>query len=162
MKTGPKKLPPSMRQATGRHDGVDSGGRAIETGPEGLAFDAPVKPDHIREGGYAAEMWDKITKQLDGLDVLRSIDETSLAALCETYERWREAVDMRHDRGITDTNRFGQEVRAPWTVVESDAAKQLQSYLQEFGLTPSSAANLAGGSATEDDTNNVFAFNYDE
>src|SRR5882724_10861269 len=159
MKSGPKPLPASLRQATGRHDGVDSGGRAIASGPA-LGYEAPMKPDHIVAGSYADQMWDKITKQLAGLDVLRSVDETSLAALCETYERWREAVDMRHERGITDTNRFGQTVRAPWTVVESDAAKQLQSYLQEFGLTPSSAANLGDGSgAAEDD--DVFAFNYD-
>lgn len=145
---GPQKRPPSMRAATGQSSTRDSSGDAISFGPE-LGYAAPSRPAHVT--GYAAEMWDSVTKQLEGAEVLRAVDEVALATLCETYERWRTAVDMRHAQGIVVENRFGDPVRAPWTVIESDAAKQLQSLLREFGLTPSSMGDIGAGASHEDD-----------
>lgn len=145
---GPVKLPASMRAATGRHDGVDSGGRVIATGPD-VGFETPTRPSWLSP--YAVEMWDRVTEQLEGHDVVRRVDEVALTALCETYSRWREAVDMRRHEGILSLNSQGAKIRAPWTVIESDSAKQLQSLLREFGLTPSSMGDIGAGASHEDD-----------
>lgn len=150
---GPPKLPPSLRLATGRTDHTDSGGRHVELGPD-LGYATPVAPETLSDEARA--FFDRIVKALDGKEVLRSIDADALAAAAETYDRWHAAVELRHKHGVTDRNRFGQELKGAWISVEETASKQLQSWLREFGLTPSAAANLGAqgnGSPSEEDEN---------
>lgn len=155
---GPVKLPPSLRLATGRTSTTDSGGRHVEMGPD-LGYATPVAPEALSDNARA--FFDRIVKALEGHEVLRAIDADALTAAAETYDRWRASVDLRHKNGLTVVNRFGQDVKAPWISVEEAASKQLQSWLREFGLTPSAAANLGAngnGSPSEEDEN---PFNWD-
>lgn len=150
---GPQPLPPSLRLATGRTDHTDSGGRPVVMGPD-LGYATPVAPEALSDNARA--FFDRIVKALEGREVLRSIDADALTAAAETYDRWRTAVDLRHEQGLTQANRFGQELKAPWISIEEQAAKQLQSWLREFGLTPSAAANLGtsgNGPPSEEDEN---------
>jgi P27 family predicted phage terminase small subunit len=134
------KLPPAVAEVTGRREGQDSGGRAINFGPEMGTPDNLTKPDYLSSD--ASFLWDVLVQDLKGSGVLRSVDSTALAAACETYSRWREAIGLRRMEGITKQNRFGETVRAPWVTVEAEASKQLQSWLREFGLTPSAVTAL--------------------
>lgn len=151
---GVPKLPPAKAQETGRREGKDSGGRDINFGPEMGTPDELEKPFWL--SGEAELLWDALLLELKGSGVLRSVDATALSACCETYSRWREALRLRQTHGVTRTNRFGEEVRAPWIGIEAEAAKQLQSWLREFGLTPSAVAGLMGGPKPDQDQDDPF------
>lgn len=148
------KLPPATRAATGRHPGTDSGDRPINYGPDMGIPDALEKPDYL--SGDASALWDLLITELKGSGVLRSVDATALAACCETYSMWREALSLRRLHGITRQNRLGEEVRAPWVAVEADSAKRLQSWLREFGLTPSAVSSLMQKSPPSDPLDDPF------
>lgn len=137
---GVPKLPASMREANGRHPGTDSGDRPINFGPTMGEADNLHKPDYLSED--ASALWDVLVQELKGSGVLRSVDATALAAGCETYARWREALQLRREHGIVTESRLGATVKAPWVAVEEVAGKQLQSWLREFGLTPSAVSSL--------------------
>lgn len=134
------KQPPAMKGANGRNSSHDAGGREINFGPEMGTPDDMAKPDYL--SADASAFWDMIVAELKGSGILRSVDSVALAATAETYSRWREALLLRREQGVTSHNRFGDTIRAPWVQVESDAAKALQSWLREFGLTPSAVSSL--------------------
>lgn len=136
----PPKFPPAVAQSTGRGPGRDSGGRPINPGPDMGTPDLLDKPSDLTE--MASRLWDVLVTELKGSGVLRSVDATALAACCETYSRWSEAVHLRRVAGITTTNRFGDTVRAPWVQVETDASTSLRAWLREFGLTPSAVSSI--------------------
>lgn len=145
---GPPKLPPAVAVQTGRTASTDSGGRPINFGPEMGVPDFLTKPDYL--SGDASALWDVLVQDLKGSGVLRSVDSTALAGCCETYSRWREAVELRRVQGVTHTNRHGDIVRAPWVTVEAEAAKELKAWLREFGLTPSAVTALASQAPAPD------------
>lgn len=147
------KQPPAMAAMNGRNVGTDSGDRKINFGPEMGRPDDLVKPAHLSD--FASVLWDFIVSELKGSSVLRSCDATALEAGCETYARYREALEMRVLHGITREDRFGQVVKAPWIAIEETASKQLQSWLREFGLTPSAVSGLMPNPGT-DDVDNPF------
>lgn len=153
---GPGKLPPHLRAVNGRHEGVDSGGRPIEPTPE-FARKAPPRPDDLDE--YGADMWSKVCTCLAGVDLLREIDEFGLRLLCETYSRWRMAVQIRKDRGLLDKGIQDKDVKAGWVIVEEKAADQVRFLLREFGLTLSSEGSigLANGKKPAAEEWNPFA-----
>lgn len=150
MATGPTKQPAAMRQAAGRHDGVDSGGRPINTGPTMGRIDDLRKPRYMSE--LAGQFWDFVVDELKGSGVLRSVDVFALASLAETYARWREAVSQRQKFGITTNGVRGGVVKAPWVTVEETAYSQINKGLREFGLTPSSVQDLMDPAAADPTT----------
>jgi P27 family predicted phage terminase small subunit len=150
------KNPPATQQATGRAPGRDSGGREINFGPEMGVPDELDKPPYLSSD--ASAFWDMIVAELKGSSVLRSVDATALAATAETYSRWREALQLRRTHGVVSQNRFGDTIRAPWVQVEADAAKALQSWLREFGLTPSAVSSLMQKQAPVDQLDDPFDY----
>lgn len=137
---GVPKTPPAVAQETGRSAGTDSGGRPLNFGPEIGIPDALDKPDDMSD--VASRLWDVLLDEMKGSGVLRSVDATALAMLCETYARWAAASSLRKQFGVIVTNRHGDQVRAPWVTTEAEASKALQSWLREFGLTPSAVTSL--------------------
>lgn len=137
---GLPKPPPAVAQEKGRSPGTDSGGRPINYGPEIGIPDQLDKPDDM--SAAASRLWDVLILEMKGSGVLRSVDATALSMLCETYARWSEASSLRKQHGVVVTNRHGDRVRAPWVTTEAEASKALQSWLREFGLTPSAVTSL--------------------
>lgn len=154
--SGPTKLPPHLKAISGRREGFDSGGRPIETTPE-FERKPPPMPDDLDDFGQ--DMWAKVTACLAGVDLLREIDEFALRVLCETYSRWRMAVEIRKDRGLLDKGIQNKDVKAGWVIVEEKAADQVRFLLREFGLTLSSegAIGIAGGKKPAEQEWNPFA-----
>lgn len=150
------KLPPAVAQEVGRRPGQDSGGRPINFGPEMGVPDDLEKPSDLSD--MASRLWDLLVVDMKGAGILRSVDATGLASLCETYSRWHEAVQLRRGQGITIVNRHGDVVRAPWITTESEAGKALQSWLREFGLTPSAVSNLLAKQPPVDQLDDPFDY----
>ena len=102
----------------------------------------------------AVKEWNFIVPMLSQLGVLTEIDGKALAAYCEYFAMWRQALDEVRERGITLEEPIvkftdeGPEVigtkykRNPAVTIANDAAKIMKSFLVEFGLTPSSRGRL--------------------
>jgi P27 family predicted phage terminase small subunit len=98
--------------------------------------------------------WKAIVPMLSLLGVLTAVDGKALAAYCEYFAQWREALDEVRERGITveepivkicgeHSEIIGYKYkRNPAVSIANDAAKLMKSFLIEFGLTPSSRGRL--------------------
>jgi P27 family predicted phage terminase small subunit len=110
---------------------------------------APECPSWLNE--YAQEEWQSISKELLELGLLTNIDGTALAGYCQAVARWRQAEEFLEKYSKDKDGKCnGFMVKAPSGYLQqlpqvSIAQKYLQiakSFLIEFGLTPSSRANL--------------------
>lgn len=140
---GPKKLPRGLRIIQGKGSNaegkpLDSGGRVIEP-DAGFRRVPPEKPEGLSDD--ASHMWDVIVEEMSRVELLKPIDAGALEVACETWARWREAVRMRRDEGITSVNSQGT-VTAPWVGVEERASKDFRAWCAEFGLTPAAEGKL--------------------
>jgi P27 family predicted phage terminase small subunit len=158
---GRKTRPAKLKLVEGRGPGVDSGGRKVPVPPNFVRI-PPDRPAHLSP--IAVQLWDRIVAELPKLGLLKDLDGPSLEMLCETYARWREAIDMRMamaktapaTRGIIAKNSQGFTV-APWVAAETQASKEFRSWCAEYGLTPSAEMHLAGPGSEQDPENNPFA-----
>lgn len=153
------RLPPAVQEMNGRNAGHDSGGRAINYGPEMGTPDEVEKPSYLTAD--ASFLWDQLVLGLKGSGVLRSVDASALEQCCEAYSRWREALRMRQSEGIVIMNRFGDRVKAPWVVTEAEASVAMRQWLREFGLTPSAVSNLISRQAPDSAQDNPFVWTPD-
>ncbi|MDN5725170.1 MAG: P27 family phage terminase small subunit [Propionibacteriales bacterium] len=94
-----------------------------------------AKPSDLSD--YASAMWDTFISHAGVV----ARDELALQMACETWARWREAVDFRKERGVLGRNSQGV-VTAPWVGVEERAARDFRGWCAEFGLTPAARGDL--------------------
>lgn len=141
---GRTPAPRALRVVNGRDtrkDGqpTDSGGRVVEPAPK-FKREAPAKPEHGLSA-HAEWLWDRVVDQMSSVGLLKPIDGAALEALCETFARWRDAVEMRQANGLTHNNSQGQST-APWVGIEERAGKEFRAWCAEFGITPAAERHL--------------------
>ena len=155
-------IPAALKIVEGRGNGRDSGGRIINHPPKFKRV-PPEKPrdenGNVLLSPLAEQMWDMLVRDLSSLNLIKEMDTYALQMGCETYARWRAAVDKRQKHGIiTQSAHQGRDgvtawVAAPWVGVEERASKDFRSWCAEFGLTPAAEMKLAkeAGGETGDD-----------
>lgn len=99
----------------------------------------------------AKREWKAIVPELQILGVLSKVDRAALAAYCHCYARWFEAEKKVRQYGLIveepvlsageDTGYVRLKAN-PAIRVSNDAAKQMKSFLVEFGMTPSSRSRI--------------------
>ena len=159
---GRRPAPAALKLLEGTAPGRDSGGKRLKA-PPGFARAVPHRPDDLSP--YAAEMWDAIVADLPSAGLLKKLDGFALRVGCETYARWREAVDLRRQAAADRPEHKGMAVRtsqgltgAPWVGVEERASREFRAWCAEFGLTPSAEMRLAKETSDGDgDDDNPFA-----
>lgn len=160
--SGSPPTPAPLKLLEGRSPGRDSGGRPVKTPPSFRRI-PPKKPADLSP--YAVEMWDMIVAELPRVGLLKELDGFALRIGCETYARWREAVDMRISYGSANPDLGGLVARnsqglvaAPWVGIEERASRDFRSWCAEFGLTPAAEMKLAkDGGDDGRDADNPFA-----
>lgn len=163
---GPAQKPATLRLLNGTSEGRDSGGRKVAPPPDFRRI--PPKPPTWLSREAKAE-WRRIVPGLSRLDLTKEEDRSSLAAYCETWATWVDAIRQVRKNGIVVQNRSirkdGTEsvwqTKNPAMAVAERAAYQLRGWAQEFGLTPSAEGKLSGGmgrtEGSTDDDENPFA-----
>lgn len=179
---GPAPAPVALRLLTGRSPGRDSGGREVELPPP-FDKDAPDPPEWLQ--GYGLEVWHRVLPELDRLQLVKVGDGEQFAVYCDQVARYAEATtDVRvhgmilemaavtpehydPDYVCPDGSRGGfvkktyvKRTANPSVAIARAAADAIVRLAREFGLTPSSEANLAGldgapksGGAADGDSN---------
>jgi len=82
--------------------------------------------------------WDRIIGDLTATGMLKIFDRATLAAYCEAYSLWIEAVENVRKYGAVMKSPSGYPVQSPYLSI---AARQVDTMLRiatEFGFTPAS------------------------
>lgn len=86
----------------------------------------------------ARQEWDRIIGDLTATGVLKIFDRAALAAYCEAYALWIEAVENMRKYGTVMKSQSGYPVQSPYLSI---AVRQVDTMLRiatEFGFTPAS------------------------
>lgn len=91
---------------------------------------------------YGKREWKRISPMLVKNNLLTDADITTLAAYCQAYNRWIEAEKAIRTYGMTCVTDKGNIIQRPEVGIANKAMSEMVKYAKEFGLTPSSRANL--------------------
>jgi len=95
---------------------------------------------------YAKEEWARLAPALRAQGVLTMLDVNAFAAYCEAYARWRDAEEHIEKYGATFETPSGYIQQTPYVAIANKAIKDMQSFCNEFGLTPASRARILAAS----------------
>ncbi len=118
----------------------------------------PLMPDVIPEPppfleGYAADEWRRVVVELFRLRLVTLVDINPLAAYCQSYKMWREAIELMNElavagslmKGLMVVNKDNQLAKNPLTFIARTAAQDMLRFASEFGLTPAARARISSG-----------------
>ena len=145
--------PAALKLLKGQGDGKDSGGRPVNQGPAFRRI-APEPPEWLST--EAAAEWRRVVPGLTRLDILKEEDRAVLAAYCETWATFVDAIQQQHREGLTIEARQGT-LPHPAVGIARNAGRELRSFAAHFGLTPSSEQALARGADDGGEDDNPFA-----
>jgi P27 family predicted phage terminase small subunit len=106
----------------------------------------------------AKDEWIRVSKELQALNLLQSVDMASLAAYCQSYSRWQSAEIQVSNEGqvvsIPILNRQGEVVghnhkRHPATTIAREERSSMLKAASLFGFDPSSRSRLVIGDSGE-------------
>jgi P27 family predicted phage terminase small subunit len=146
----PKPTKLKLLQGTQRSDRVNR----QEPDPKS---EIPSCPKHIQ--GESRREWKRITKELGALGLLTKVDRAAIAAYCDAYGRWTEALGKLHEKGLLVKAPSGYPILNPYLSIINSALDQMRKFLTEFGMTPSSRTriNVAQKNEDKDDAARFFA-----
>ena len=112
-------------------------------------------PDWLDDEGRAE--WERIVPALDEHGILKPSDRALLACFCECWSRFVHAVAMYKREGMkVTTPDSGCSRQHPAVGIASEAAAQLRSIANEFGLSPA-AERFLNIAPRDDDSPDPFA-----
>ncbi|MEU1506442.1 phage terminase small subunit P27 family [Kitasatospora sp. NPDC005748] len=145
--------PAALKLLKGSTEGRDSGGREVNTGPAFRRI-APNPPTWL--SAEAAAEWKRVVPGLQRLDILKPEDRAVLAAYCETWATFVDAIRQQHRDGLTIEAKQGT-LAHPAVGIARAAARELRAFAAHFGLTPSTEQALARGADDGGEEENPFA-----
>jgi P27 family predicted phage terminase small subunit len=154
---GPAPKPTALKRIQG-----NPGKRALNKN-EPKFTGTPKCPTWLTKSAKAE--WRRVVAELSALDMLRSVDSSSLAAYCQSYSRWRSAEETIDHEGQTVqepiTNKAGEVVghktkRHPATSIAKEALTSMLRASALFGFDPSSRSRLSVGEPTAADPFTTF------
>ena len=109
----------------------------------------PQCPDWLAD--EAKIEWDRIVPELYRLGLITKIDVTALIGYCQSWGRYVEAEKYLNDNDTIMVADSGYMQQVPQVGIAQKYLKQCQSFMTEFGLTPSSRGRLQLPGHSEDD-----------
>ena len=91
----------------------------------------------------AKKEWKRIAGELHRLGLLTDLDITALAAYCQNYEMFIEAVENIKKHGVLVKQQSGFPVQSPYLNILNQATDRMKKWMVEFGMTPSSRTGVA-------------------
>jgi P27 family predicted phage terminase small subunit len=144
MHRGARAKPTSIKIIEGNRGHRPLTQNLLDPGP-----DMPEPPAHL--DNYAREAWERYAPGLLAMRVLSRVDETIFASFCVSYSRWRHAEEelnkLAESMGtpivklVTKTT-GGNYIQNVLVGISNRAMKNMQSFANELGMTPSARAHL--------------------
>ena len=133
---GPAPKPTRLKLLEG-----NPGKRALPKNEPRPELGAPDMPEWLPED--AKDEWQRVAPELSRLGLLARIDGTSLAAYCEAFSRWKQAVEIMARDGVTFVTSAGYVAQHPAVGIANKAMAEMLKFGREFGLTPSSRGRMS-------------------
>lgn len=102
-----------------------------------------VNPEGKRE-------WKRVAAELNRIGMLTLIDRAKLAAYCNSWGDYVDAVLAVRAQGATFTTEKGYIAKNPMVTVMNEARAAVLKFGQEFGLSPSARARVGQGETPPD------------
>jgi len=107
----------------------------------------PALPACLAELSDAAKQeWKRVGKDLQRLGLLSSIDRAGLAAYCEAWAQWLEAISAVQHSGAVVKAPSGYPILNPHLAVANQAYGRMKAMLIEFGMTPAARSRITATS----------------
>jgi P27 family predicted phage terminase small subunit len=90
----------------------------------------------------AKSEYDRVSVMLQPLGLITEIDGAALSAYCRVYSKWADAEKelMKHGMLIKTPNGYVQQ--SPYVSIANNLMKLMNSYLDRFGMNPSSRSGI--------------------
>lgn len=90
----------------------------------------------------AKAKWVETAAALAAAGALTALDLDALAAYCECYATWREALETVRREGATFPTRSGLVKRHPAVAIVAQAGRELLAWSDKLGLTPAARQRM--------------------
>lgn len=114
--------------------------KRAETEPEVLPVLLPPPPQLSER---ARELWAEASHVLFEAKVISRGDYLTLYAYCESYSRWREALECMDTEGMVFLDQNGCPKVSPYHKIAMDCQDRMMRCAVELGLTPASRTKVA-------------------
>ena len=91
----------------------------------------------------AKKEWRRLARQLLMMRLVTDLDRAILAAYCQAYALWAEAVAAVRKYGAMVKSPSGFPMQSPYVAVANKQAELMIRIAAEFGFTPSSRSRIA-------------------
>src|SRR6185312_16774353 len=91
----------------------------------------------------ARKEWRRISRHLFQLGLITAIDRAALAAYCQSWAQWLDAIAQVQKLGPVVRSPSGYPMISPFVAVASQAYAQMRAMLTEFGMTPASRSRVS-------------------
>jgi P27 family predicted phage terminase small subunit len=104
----------------------------------------PTVPECPTElGPVARKEWDRLATELASLKILTVLDRAALAAYCNAYGLWAEAIEAIQKYGTMVKSPSGYPIQSPYVSIANRQAKIMMRIASEFGFTPASRSRIS-------------------
>ena len=103
----------------------------------------PVVECPTELGPVARQEWDRIAGALTAVGRLTVLDRALLAAYCNAYALWLEAVEALEKYGAVMKSPSDYPVQSPYVSVANRQAEIMMRIASEFGFTPASRSRIS-------------------
>ena len=139
---GRKPKPTSVKILAG-----NPGKRKLNRNEPAPAVTLPACPIELSPGAKAE--WDRLVSDLAALRMLTNLDRAALAAYCEAYAMWIEAITAVRKFGAMVKSPSGYPMQSPYIAIANKQAEIMMRIASEFGFTPASRSRISVPSARE-------------
>jgi P27 family predicted phage terminase small subunit len=87
--------------------------------------------------------WDRLSPELASLKMLSTLDRAALAAYCEAYALWLEAITAVRKFGTMVKSPSGYPMQSPYVAIANKQAEIMMRIASEFGFTPASRSRIS-------------------
>jgi P27 family predicted phage terminase small subunit len=132
---GRKPKPTRLKRLTG-----NPGKRPLndcEPRPEAVPPSCPIELSPT-----AQEEWKRLVGELDKFKMLTNLDRAALAAYCEAYALWSEAIMALRRYGTMVKSPSGYPMQSPYLAIANRQAEIMMRIGSEFGFTPASRSRI--------------------
>ena len=118
----------------------------------------PTIPDCPAELGLVARReWDRLAAELASLKILTALDRAALAAYCNAYGLWAEAIEAIQKYGTMVKSPSGYPIQSPYVSIANRQAEIMMRIASEFGFTPASRSRISAPVEREPGLFDLFA-----
>ncbi len=126
------------------------GKRQLNNSEPTPAKKAPKCPSWL--DAEAKKEWRRLTKQLDDLGLLTTVDMAAFAGYCQAYARWKEAEEFISKHGTIVKTPSGYWQQVPQVSIAQTYLKIMNKLCEQFGLTPSARSRIVSDVGRQDPT----------